>query len=133
MTKRLTLRMSDETFDAIESIAERYRISKSDVVRMALEDRLNELPTTTMSQHDYMRLLKTIDMFKTELSKVDSSIAKVGVNINQITRVINQQKGITQQQLTSVIRLTKYIDNVRSYIREMSERVNKLVGSVTQD
>ena len=133
MTKRLTLRMSDETFDAIESIAERYRITKSDVVRMTLEDRLTDLPTTTISRDDYLKALRTIDSFKSALSQVDASVVKMGVNLNQITRVINQQKGVTQDQLSSVIRMTKNINNVRSYIHEMSERVNKLVGRVTQD
>jgi len=133
MTKRLTLRMSDDTFDAIESIAEKYRITKSDVVRMALEDRLTDLPTTTISQGDYLKALRTIDSFKSKLSQVDASVVKMGVNLNQITRVINQQKGVTQDQLSSVIRMTKNINNVRSYIREMSERVNGLVGRVTQD
>ena len=133
MTKRLTLRMSDETFDAIESIAERYRITKSDVVRMTLEDRLTDLPTTTISRDDYLKALRTIDSFKSALSQVDASVVKMGVNLNQITRVINQQKGVTHDQLSSVIRMTKNINNVRSYIHEMSERVNKLVGRVTQD
>ena len=133
MTKRLTLRLSDETLDAIESVALRHRISKSDVVRMALEDRLSDLPTTTMSQQDYVRLLQTIDAFRNELAKVDASIAKTGVNLNQVTRVINRQKGITQQQLASVLRLTDYLNNIRSYIYKMSESVNKLIGGVTQD
>ena len=124
MMKPITIRMDDETLDAIDSVAERYKMTRSEVIRLSVLDRLpdaTKMPVQTPEQHaEYMR--RTKQMLDAQ-AKLNTALTKIGSNVNQIAKIANQNRSINPQHITYIGKLSTQLDKLISYVNKLSATI----------
>lgn len=89
----ITVRFTADAMDVIQQIAEANKMSKAELVRMAVDDRLIKyLESVVFIDEDQgEKVRKELYELGTVLSEIKLELNRIGVNINQQTRIKNMQ------------------------------------------
>lgn len=112
MDKRLTIRLSDEEYNVINSVANNLKISKSEVIRNLIYGD-NELP-----------FLANVSLEKREelllaLNKIFNELQYTGNNLNQISKFINTRKNLPQNT-------NDFFEHINSKYKNVNRELVKL-------
>lgn len=114
MSKHISVRIDDELFDIVEQMAKANRMSKSEVVRTALEGELakiSEQKNKALSDEQRQALLRILGKIMTHVSVMRNDNARLGGNVNQIARALNSGGvGVSQIELQEYINLKEVVD-----------------------
>lgn len=126
-SKHINVRFDSELYDVVEQIAKENRMSKSDVVRTAIEGELaniSEHRNRSLSDAERETIIRDVGRILTFLSRIEAQNRRLGNNVNQIARAMNKgQKGVSQIELDEY---EKYRHWVERNIKAMSKAVDKL-------
>lgn len=89
----ITVRFTADAMDVIQQIAEANKMSKAELVRMAVDDRLIKyLESVVFIDEDQgEKVRKELYELGTVLGEIKLELNRIGVNINQQTRIKNMQ------------------------------------------
>lgn len=126
-SKHINVRFDSELYDVVEQIAKENRMSKSDVVRTAIEGELaniSEQRNKSLSDAERETIIRDVGKILTFLSKIDAQNRRLGNNVNQIARAMNRgQKGVSQIELAEYEKYGKWVER---NMKAMSRAVDKL-------
>lgn len=126
-SRHINVRFDSELYGVVEKIAAENRMSKSDVVRTALESELSKIDARknkTLSAEDREIMLKNMGLMMTNLSKIRNDNAKLGSNVNQIVKAINKgEKSVDAVQLQTYV---NYGDSIEKYMEAVAEELNRI-------
>lgn len=86
---QINVRVSEEDMKLIESVAQENRMSKSDVVRLAMRGELKKVTdgrNKSLSNEEREQALKTLGRLTEEMVAVRHDNARMGSNVNQIAK-----------------------------------------------
>ncbi len=89
---QLNVRVDEDTKRLVDKVAERYRISRSEVLRLVLWDRLSryeERQARSLSEDERVKLLELMATTEAHMGALQKSLNGLGNNINQIARAVN--------------------------------------------
>lgn len=112
MGKRLTIRLSDEEYDVINSVANNLKISNSEVIRNLIYSDM-ELP-----------FLANISLEKREelllvLNKTFNELQYMGNNLNQLSKFVNTNKYLPEKT-------DKFFEHMSSEYKNLNQELVKL-------
>ena len=114
MSKHISVRIDDELFDIVEQIAKANRMSKSEVVRTALEGELAKIAehkNKDLSDGQRQAMLSMLGKIMTHVSVMRNDNARLGGNVNQIARALNSGGvGVSPIELQEYINLKEVVD-----------------------
>ena len=125
---RITIRLDDETFKEVSSIAEDLQMNKSEVLRLAL---FSELKKMSDRKNKYMqidertKLIEALQDLINAMNNLTTQIIGTGTNINQIAKKLNtnHQGTFNAEVLDDILEeLEIFTDNHE----EIREEVNDL-------
>lgn len=102
MTKKITIRVSDSTYEKLENQAAQLEKSKSELLRESYEN---------------AKIIDTkfIESFHTELQKQ-------GINLNQIARSLNRYNSIEVQKIIQVLEHVEKVNSKAIHVMEELKR-----------
>lgn len=128
-TKRIqvNVRLTDEEGAILDRVSNQLNLSKSEIVRHALNDNLEKAMTqkVMMTPEDRERITRIISELLNELNAMTGEINRVGNNINQIAKVLHSENKKT------VLRPDDREDFEREFI-EMSKDFNEMKREVME-
>ena len=89
---RITIRLDDETFKEVSSIAEDLQMNKSEVLRLALFSELKKMSDRKnkyMSLDERTKLIEALQDLINAMNNLTTQIIGTGTNINQIAKKLN--------------------------------------------
>lgn len=125
MASRLTVRLDDQTFDAVSEVADKYRVKKSEVVRLALVDNLVRVTSKkriNISSDDREFILARLQTVLKEMNDTKWQLHKLGTNHNQLVKAVNMDK----KQVPQIPELNE-INRMRN---ELTKRLDDLLDEV---
>lgn len=128
---RITLRLDDELLEDVSAVAERLKISKSDVIRLTLRDALDDIPVKdkpSMPQEDRNRLIEVLEKSLEKQNELEYQIKHVGINLNQITKAHNAGKKFSEPTLFNEL-IQEYRSVLKTY-NLVREDLNKIWQSL---
>lgn len=105
-TKMITMKVSEQEFEQYKKLANINKMSLSKLIR----NRLNETELTQVYQ-------------KSEHSELEKEIRKIGVNINQIAKALNEKRDC-KIYMPVLISIEKRLANVEFEWKNESEELN---------
>lgn len=119
----LTVRFTRGAYDAFSQIAEKHNMSKAEVIRLAIDNRLlNYLGNVEyVNPKDAEKMRKQIFRVGTELHNINLELNRIGVNFNQQVRlqnIKNKYKG--KSDFLSIKRRTMEEDAVKKECSRLS-------------
>jgi len=126
-SRHINVRFDSELYGVVEKVATENRMTKSEVVRTALEGELSKIDARknkTLSDEDRERMLKNMGTMMTSLSSIRNDNAKYGNNINQMVKAIN--KGETSVSGIQLNGYVQYGDKVEKYLETVAEELNRI-------
>lgn len=115
--KSINIRLDEYLYDAINQVATRHQIKRSEVVRLALEDKLSKYGRgANLSSDDLQALRALVIDVRNSVSKYDDGLYRVGNNLNQIAKHLNTSRNASDirlysMQLSDIEMLMIRIDN----------------------
>lgn len=85
MSRRITIRLSDDEYEYIERLADKSNTSKSDVVRQSVLS--SSFDSQTIEKLDSIK-----NQFFQNIGKIEIANNRIGNNLNQIAKIYNQGK-----------------------------------------
>lgn len=125
MASRLTVRLDDQTFDAVSEVADKYRVKKSEVVRLALVDNLIKVTSKqqiNISSDDRFLITAKLQTILKEMNDTRWQLYKLGTNHNQLVKAVNMDK----KQVPQIPSLNE-INHMRN---ELNKRLDTLFDEV---
>ena len=128
---RITIRLDDETFKEVSSIAEDLQMNKSEVLRLALFSELKKMSDRKnkyMSIDERTKLIEALQDLINAMNNLTTQIIGTGTNINQIAKKLNtnHQGTFNAEVLDDILEeLEIFTDNHE----EIREEVNDLLQS----
>lgn len=128
MASRLTIRLDDQTFQAVDEVADKYRMKKSEVVRLALVDNLVRVTSQkqiNISSDDREFIVARLQNVLKEMNDTKWELNKLGTNHNQLVKAVNTNKKQVPQipELNEINRmrneLTKRLDNLLDEVNDI--------------
>lgn len=83
MSRRITIRLSDDEYDYIERLADKSNTNKSDVVRQSVL-------SSTFDSQTIQELDNIKNQFFQNIGKIEIANNRIGNNLNQIAKIYNQ-------------------------------------------
>lgn len=117
--KQVNVRLSDEVFDQVLELAEDKNMSRSAVVSQAIMgelSRMAEQPVNSLTDEERGDILIKLGAILTTISKIESRVSNISNNYNQVTRLLNRDNDLSDQNI-DVVR--KYSDEVYD-LRQLS-------------
>lgn len=113
-SKHINVRFEEEIYADIVKRAEQERRSKSDVVRTALSGELAKISEQTnkvLTNEQRVAVLNIMGKVMTHVSVIRNDNAKLGRNVNQIAKSMNQGiPGVSKIELEAYKDLEKRVD-----------------------
>lgn len=92
---QVNVRLDDKTNDIVNRVAKANRVSKSEVVRLALTGELEKIDAKknkSLSDEEREKVLRDLGKMMGVLSNIQNQNARLGNNVNQIAKAINMGK-----------------------------------------
>lgn len=129
---QVNVRLDDVTNAIVNRVATSNRISKSEVVRLALTDelaRIDERKNKTLSAEEREIMIGHFNKIATEMSRMHREVAMLGNNVNQIARAINRgESNMTFYDLNKCVNLERTLArNLEIVAKEMDRIWHTLV------
>lgn len=99
---QVNVRLTDEENETLTKASKTMRVSKSEVMRLLLNDELESAtskPRVTLNDNEQQAIMRRMSEVVNELNVTRSEVNRVGNNVNQIARTLNlgTQKGVRQE------------------------------------
>ena len=118
-----TVRLDRKLRDVINLVSSSLNMSRSEVIRRSIDDSLSRMKVYKFDEKQTKELIDRI----TELQKVEieltnrenkliHSLRRVGNNINQIARGVNQNHCISDEELTTVEKTINAYEKIRKEV-----------------
>ena len=121
----ITVRFTTDGYDAICDLAEQYKMSKAEIVRLATDDRLIKYlgNTVYIDKEQGEAVTLAVGKIGTELEKIRLELNRIGVNYNQAQRLKNiQEKYKNRTDFDSIRYRMNEEDEVQSGINAVTEK-----------
>lgn len=92
MSKTITIRINEDIYNDLTKTAEDIRISRSEVIRLSLEDNFQKrasMKNTNLPADDRENMLKLMGQILTLLGEINNHNSRNSSNLNQITKAVN--------------------------------------------
>lgn len=126
-SNHINVRFDDESYAIVESIADKSKQTKSDIVRQAVDGELAniaEQKNNSLSDTEREKVVNDIGKMMTLLSKIEVQNKRLGGNVNQIARAMNKGEiGVSQEDVESYDTYGKVFDDS---LKQMSKGLNDL-------
>lgn len=128
--KNINVRLTDENYQAVYEIADKYNKSLSEVVRLAINNELDKLGNKRpMDKIQYITLMGKLKTVSNDINRVESQITGIARNINQLTKYTHKAN---DDRVINVNRelLNKYLNILENINTELKEISSKGWGNV---
>lgn len=135
----MTIRLDSETNQAITKLAKEHKLSKADVVRMAIDGGLSRYLNSIryIEPEQGKQIQKAVTLASNEITEIGKQLKRIGINYNQEVRLKNletKKQAIMEQQQQAVS--GKHIDTnlfikCDKDIRKLEEQEKKIKESET--
>lgn len=112
MGKRLTIRLSDEEYDVINSVANNLKISNSEVIRNLIygDMELPFLANVSLEKREELLLV---------LNKTFNELQYMGNNLNQLSKLVNTNKYLPEKT-------DEFFERMSSEYKNLNQELVKL-------
>ena len=110
---RLTVRLSDELFDTVNTVSSELIISNSDVIRYALTNNLREvsaLKRKRMTAEEREILINTYHSLEKKVNVFSGNNRMLGANLNQLVKQLNINPNLNENQIDNVLKKVQYYE-----------------------
>lgn len=128
MDKHINFRLDEKEFLELEKVAKRNNMNISEAVRTSLKSELAKISkqkNKSLSPEDSQKVLELMGKIMTNVSKIQSSNAKAGSNINQLAKSVNQGKVVFLSK-DDFGDYAEKLDNMNKFLGQCSEVLNKI-------
>ena len=89
----ITVRFSPDGYAALSELSEKYNLSKGEIARIAIDDRLISYlgKVAFADPEDGAKIRKETAKISTEMERIRLELNRIGVNFNQLVRLLNTQ------------------------------------------
>lgn len=132
----MNVRISSSENEILTKTAETLRVSKSEIVRMVMSDKLNEFeskPRKTISKIEQQNLMKLLANLVNVQRAKRRELARIGTNLNQLAKTSNVQAKATgnsndiARQLSMLTKQKKQETEMSAALTELKKEVDKIV------
>lgn len=132
----VNVRISSSENEILTKTAETLRVSKSEIVRMVMSDKLNEFeskPRKTISKIEQQNLMKLLANLVNVQRAKRRELARIGTNLNQLAKTSNVQAKATgnsndiARQLSMLTKQKKQETEMSAALTELKKEVDKIV------
>lgn len=98
---QVNVRLDDKTNEIVNRVAKANRVSKSEVVRLALTGELEKIDAKknkSLSDEEREKVLRELGKMMGVLSNIQNQNARLGSNVNQIAKAINMGRAPVSTQ-----------------------------------
>jgi hypothetical protein len=103
-TKRVTVRLEEEDYKDLVKASEELGITKSDVIRLSLQDNMGDRKVINVGAQDKAKLLTTMSSLFGLLSEAEGQMIPIGRNINQIAKVANTSSSLSESEYSDLLK-----------------------------
>src|SRR5699024_3248329 len=127
-SKHINVRFDSELYDVVEQIAKEKRMSKSEVVRQAIDGQLSLLGSSkadSLSDTEREEIMGQLGQIMTTLSTIKRNNILYGNNVNQIAKIMNSG-GTPQIDEERFDRMVDYGRQHVEVLKQFSKAVDEL-------
>lgn len=116
----IRLRVTEDEKTVIKEVAEKYRVSMSEMIRRQIFDDLERLKSVEKyDKEDVERLLLSFANLTNEIGKLEQQLLKVGINMNQIAKKYNQNHGLDLVKLDNCL---EEFEEITEHLKSLSDK-----------
>lgn len=117
--KIINVRVDDELYQVITNLSDRYSLTVSEIVRLAITYELDKFSKQkSYTKEEYLGIIDGLKDVSNSVNKLETQIIKMGTNINQLAKYTNKVKD------------SRYIDSNQDYLKSCKDNLIKLQGEL---
>lgn len=115
--KNINVRMNEELFSAVDNVAIKHDLTRSDVIRLMIENKLDSYAKgATLEKEDVHAIRELLIDLRESIGKYDTQFLRLSNNYNQIAKHLNTTKDVRildkyEQDFKNMLKLLGAIDN----------------------
>lgn len=123
--ENVNVRMTPEMYDYVSSVARKYKASRSEVIRLAINGELAGMVSKDRyTEEQFVTILEKTNQTISKLLDVEVQVSRIGNNVNQIAKRLNTNKTETATM--------KELEEVKKTLEEIKKRLVGMGDEVSE-
>lgn len=121
-TSNINVRLEDDVYNQVTEIAEQFKRSRSEIVRLAISNELDKFSSQrSYTKEEYTNIINVLKDLSNSINTLETQLIKIGVNINQLakyTHKVGDDRYITENK-GYLISCTNELDKINDTLSKM--------------